>query len=40
MLRTVQNLNPKNKTVLLRVDFNVDLDKKGKILDDFRMKAS
>jgi phosphoglycerate kinase len=40
MLKTVQNLNPKNKTVLLRVDFNVDLDKKGKIIDDFRMKAS
>src|SRR3989339_2048886 len=40
MLKTVQNLNPKNKTVLLRVDFNVDLNKKGKILDDFRMRSS
>jgi phosphoglycerate kinase len=30
----------KNKQVLLRVDYNVDLDKKGKIISDFRLRAS
>lgn len=30
----------KNKRVLVRVDFNVTLDGRGKILDDFRIKAT
>ncbi len=29
-----------NKTVLLRVDYNIDLDEKGKIVSDFRIRAS
>lgn len=40
MLKTVEKLNPSNSTVLLRVDFNVDLDKRGKIVDDFRMRSA
>lgn len=29
-----------NKKILLRVDYNVDLDKNGKIISDFRLRAS
>ncbi|MCX8016220.1 MAG: phosphoglycerate kinase [Patescibacteria group bacterium] len=29
-----------NKKILLRVDYNVDLDEKGKIISDFRLRAS
>jgi len=29
-----------NKKILLRVDYNVDLDNKGKIISDFRIRAS
>ena len=39
----IRSLKKKKKwqgqTVLLRVDFNVDLDENGKILSDFRMRA-
>ena len=34
------NLNFKNKTVLIRVDFNVPLDSQYKITDDTRIKAA
>ena len=41
MKRTVKDLvNLKGKVVLLRVDFNVPIDKNGKILDLNRVNAS
>ena len=36
----MENLTPeivKNKRVLMRVDFNVDVDEKGNVIDDFRI---
>jgi len=36
---TLKNIDVENKKVLVRVDFNVPMDKKGKILDDRRIKA-
>lgn len=39
-LRSVKNINVHGKRVFLRVDFNVSFDEKGKIKDDFRIKAS
>lgn len=36
---TLKNMPVEGKRVLVRVDFNVPLDKKGKILDDRRIKA-
>jgi len=30
----------KNKRVLMRVDFNVDIDETGKIIDDFRIQRT
>ncbi len=33
----LKKFRQKNKTVLLRVDYNVDFDKRGKVLDDFRI---
>jgi len=38
-LKTIKELNLKNKRVLIRCDFNLPMEK-GKILDDFRMRAS
>ena len=35
----MDNLELTNQTVLVRVDFNVPLSPKGKILDDYRLKA-
>ncbi|MCP5468373.1 MAG: phosphoglycerate kinase [Deltaproteobacteria bacterium] len=40
MLPSCEDLQLENKRVFLRVDFNVPLDKEGKISDDSRMKAS
>jgi phosphoglycerate kinase len=37
MLKTVKNFSVTGKKVLLRCDFNVPLDKKGNILDDFKI---
>ncbi len=40
MLKTLKNTNIKGKRVLVRVDFNVPLDKRGRILDDFKIRSS
>ncbi len=37
---TLQNIDVKNRRVLVRVDYNVPLDEKGNIADDSRIKAS
>jgi len=39
-LKTLKNLNVKQKRVLVRCDFNVPLSDKGEILDDFRIRAT
>jgi len=39
-MKTLRDFNLKNKRVLVRCDFNVPLDEKGNILDDFRIKQS
>lgn len=39
-MKTVKDFNVKNKRVILRSDFNVSLDEKGNILDDFRIKEA
>ncbi len=39
-MRTIKNIDLKNKRVLVRVDFNVSLDKEGKVIDDFRIRAT
>ena len=38
--KSVKNINVTNKRVLLRCDFNVPLDEKGNISDDFRIEQS
>ena len=40
MLKTLKDFDVKNKRVLVRCDFNVPLDEKGLILDDFRIRQS
>ncbi|PIN80298.1 phosphoglycerate kinase, partial [Candidatus Woesearchaeota archaeon CG10_big_fil_rev_8_21_14_0_10_30_7] len=37
-MRVLEDANVKNKTVLLRVDFNVLIDK-GKVIDNSKIKA-
>jgi phosphoglycerate kinase len=37
--KTVNDIDLKGKTVLVRTDYNVPLDKKGRIIGDFRMKS-
>lgn len=39
MLRSLKEVDVSGKRVLVRVDFNVDLDMNGKIIDDFRIRA-
>jgi len=39
-MKTLKDIDVKNKRVLVRVDFNVSLDKSGKVIDDFRMRAT
>ena len=38
--QTVRDVPLKHKTVLVRADYNVPLDKKGRIADDLRIRAS
>ncbi len=38
--QTIKDFNLKGKTVLLRADYNVPLDEKGRITDDYRIKKS
>jgi len=38
-MKSVELADVKNKNIFLRVDFNIDLDEKGNILSDFRIKA-
>jgi phosphoglycerate kinase len=40
LIRTIENLDVKGKRVLLRVDFNVPLDKFDRIVDDRRIRES
>ena len=37
---TLKDFNFSNKEVLVRADFNVPIDEKGKIRDDKRIKAA
>jgi phosphoglycerate kinase len=39
-LHTLDEIDFKDRRVFLRVDYNVPLDDKGNILDDFRIKES
>lgn len=39
MLKTLDKIDLENKRVLVRVDFNVPIDKNGKVVDDFRIKC-
>lgn len=39
-MKNLRDFNIKNKRVLIRCDFNVPLNKKGDILDDFRIKKT
>ena len=40
MFKTLKDIDVKNKRVLVRCDFNVPLDEKGNITDDFRIKQA
>lgn len=39
-MNTLQDINVKNKRVIVRCDFNVPLDAQSRILDDFRIKRT
>jgi 3-phosphoglycerate kinase len=39
-MKKIENLKVRNKRVLVRVDFNVPLDEKGNVLDNYRLKVS
>lgn len=39
-MRSIRNANVKGKIVLLRVDFDVPLNQRGKVADDFRMRMA
>ncbi|MGB9667842.1 MAG: phosphoglycerate kinase [Thermosulfidibacteraceae bacterium] len=38
--KTLRDIDPRERRVLVRVDFNVPIDEKGNILDDSRIRAS
>jgi len=38
-MKLIKDVDVQNKRVLVRADFNVDLDEQGKIIDDFRIRA-
>ncbi len=40
MMKTLKDFDVKNKRVLVRCDFNIPLDEKGDIADDFRIKQT
>jgi len=40
MFKTLKDFDVKNKRVLVRCDFNIPLDEKGNITDDFRIKQT
>jgi len=40
MIKSIKDFKVKNKRILVRCDFNVPVDKNGKILDDFRLRKS
>lgn len=40
MLKTIRDFEVKNKRLLVRCDFNVPLDAKGGVIDDFKIKNS
>lgn len=39
-MRSIRDIQLKNKRVLMRVDFNVPMDKEGNIIDDNKMRAA
>jgi 3-phosphoglycerate kinase len=39
-MKTIRNFNFKNKKVLVRCDFDIPLDERGQVLDDFRIEKS
>ena len=39
-MRSLKNFNVFNKKVLVRCDFDVPIDEKGNILDDFKIRQS
>ena len=39
-MKTLKDFNFKNKRVLVRCDFNVQLNEKGRITEDFRIKET
>jgi len=39
-MKSIREADLKGKKVLIRVDFNVEIDENGKVVDDFRLKAT
>ncbi len=39
-MKLIRDIDVRNKRVLLRVDFNVSLNKEGGVIDDFRIRAT
>ena len=39
-MKRIEDINLNNKTVIIRVDYNVPINKNGKIIDDNRIKES
>jgi len=40
MMKSIQEINFNQKTVLIRCDFNVPINEKGEVVDDWRIKAT